>query len=374
MNQKRDYYEVLGVGRNATEQEIKSAYRKLALQYHPDRNPNNKEFAEEKFKEITEAYSMLADAEKRAIYDRYGHAGLGGAGAYTPDFSSTIFADFEDIFRDFFGFGDPFGSRRRGWPHTERGADLRYEMELSLEEAAKGLETKIKIPRWENCPACRGTGARKGSEPMTCPTCGGHGQVRSQQGFFTIARTCSNCFGMGQVVRDPCSDCHGEGRLRQERVLEIKIPPGVDDGTRLRVKGEGDAGTRSGPPGDLYVVLKVREHPYFERQGSHLYCTVPISIAQAALGAEIKVPTLNGHERLRIPEGTQSGAVFRLRGMGVPSVNGREPGDLYVSVHVVIPSRLSREQRKLFEMLSGSLRIENKPLERRAAERRRGYG
>ncbi len=365
MSQKRDYYEVLGVGRSASEQELKSVYRKLALQHHPDRNPDNTEAAEEKFKEITEAYGVLADPQKRAVYDRYGHAGLGGVGGFTPDFSSTIFADFEDIFGDFFGFGDLFGRARARRRRAEQGADLRYDLEISLEEAAEGLEPKIKIPRWDTCASCQGSGARKGSAPVSCPTCGGRGQVRHQQGFFTISRTCPHCQGMGQVVRDPCSTCHGEGRVRQEKVLGIKIPAGVEDGTRLRVSGEGEAGLHGGPPGDLYVVLRVHEHEYFERRGNDLYCTVPVSIPQAVLGADIKVPTLRGKTRLRIPEGTQSGSVFRLRSLGLPSLDGGGQGDLYVAIHVVVPTRLSREQKKLLEMLAPSLRVENKPLERK---------
>ncbi len=372
MNHKRDAYEVLGVGRSANDQELKSAYRKLALQYHPDRNPENKSWAEEKFKELTEAYSVLADPDKRAAYDRFGWAAVGGPAASAPDFNSTIFAGFEDLFRDFFGFGDPFRTRT-GQARGGRGADLRYDLEISFDEAAKGLETKIKIPRWERCSGCHGTGARKGSAPVSCPNCGGHGQIRSQQGFFTIARTCPHCRGMGQVIREPCSDCSGEGQVRLERVLEIKIPPGVDDGTRLRIKGEGDAGSYGAPTGDLYVVLTVREHAFFERHGSDLYCTIPISIAQAALGSEIKVSTLSGPERLRIPEGTQSGSVFRMRDRGMPSLNGRTSGDLYVTVQVAIPPRLSREQRHLLELLGPSLRIENRPLERRASEKKRSH-
>lgn len=369
MNQKRDYYEVLGVGRDASEQDIKSAYRKLALQHHPDRNPDNKEGAEEKFKGITEAYSILADPQKRAAYDRYGHAAVGNSGGWTPDFSSTIFSDFEDIFGDLFGFGDVFGRSTRPRTRATRGADLRYDMEISLEEAAQGLETKVKIPRRETCTSCRGTGAKKGSEAGSCPACGGRGQIRQQQGFFTITRTCPQCQGAGQVIREPCPECRGRGWTHEEKVLGLKIPPGVDDGTRLRVGGEGEAGERGGPPGDLYVVLRVREHPYFERRADDLYCTVPISITQAVLGTEFKVPTLRGEERLRIPEGTQSGSVFRLRGLGMPSLDGRGQGDLYVAVHVVIPTRLSRDHRRLLEMLGYSVRVENKPLDRRTGEK-----
>ncbi len=367
MKHKRDYYEVLGVARTASDQEIKSAYRKLALQYHPDRNPGNSEEASEKFKEITEAYGILADAQKRGAYDRFGHAGVGGSGGFTPDFSSTIFADFEDILGDFFGFGDVFGRGRPRQPRPQRGADLRYDLEISFEEAAEGLDTKIKIPRWETCSDCHGSGARKGSPPVTCPACGGRGQLRHQQGFFTITRTCSHCKGMGQVIREACSICQGEGRVCQEKILGIKIPPGVDDGTRLRVSGEGEAGTLRGPAGDLYVVLKVREHPFFERHGNDLYCTIPISVIQAVLGTEIKVPTLKSQERLRIPEGTQPGSVFRVRNKGVPSLDGRGQGDLYVTIQVLIPTNLSREQRRLLETLALALRVENKPMERRVS-------
>lgn len=369
MNQKRDYYDVLGVGRQASDPEIKSAYRKLALQHHPDRNPDNKEAAEEKFKEITEAYSILADPQKRAAYDRFGHAGVNSSAGWSPDFSSTIFSDFEDIFGDFFGFGDLFGRGGRRQTRASRGADLRYDMEISLEEAARGMETRIKIPRWDTCSMCHGTGAKKGSPPMSCPACGGHGQLRQQQGFFTITRTCPQCGGLGQVISEACAACHGKGRLREEKILGLKIPPGVDDGTRLRVSGEGEAGEHGGPAGDLYVVVKVREHPYFERRGNHLYCTVPISISQATLGAEFKVPTLREPERLKIPEGTQSGSVFRLRGRGMPSLDGHGQGDLYVAVYVVTPTRLSREQRRLFEIMGAGVRVDNKPLERRPAEK-----
>ena len=368
MNNKRDYYEVLGIGRRASEQAIKSAYRKLAMQYHPDRNPDNKKEAEEKFKEITEAYSVLADSEKRAAYDQFGHAGVSAPGGWTPDFSSTIFADFEDLFGDFFGFGG-FGRGPRQRRRASRGADLRYDLEISLEEAARGLETKIKIPRAETCGDCRGSGAKQGSAPIACPACGGRGQIRHQQGFFTVARTCPHCQGMGQVICEACPACGGKGQVQQEKVLGLKIPAGVEEGTRLRVSGEGEAGEMGGAHGDLYVVLQIHEHPYFDRQGNDLYYTIPISITQATLGAEIKVPTLNGQERLRVPEGTQTGTVFRLRGCGMPSVDGRRQGDLYISVHVVTPTRLSREQRRVFETLNSAVRVENEPLERRVSEK-----
>ena len=371
LSQKRDYYEVLGVSRNAADQEIKSAYRKLALQYHPDRNPDNAAEATEKFKEITEAYSVLADGQKRAIYDRYGHQGVSSQGAGAPDFSSTIFADFGDIFGDFFGFGDIFGSKSARRSHASRGSDLRYDLQISFEEAAQGLETKIKIPRWETCPDCSGRGAKKGTQPITCPLCAGRGQVRQQQGFFTLTQTCPQCRGAGQITKEPCPHCSGEGRVREERVLGIKIPAGVEDGMRLRVSGEGEAGTHGGPTGDLYVVLRVREHPVFERRGKDLYCTIPVSIVQAALGAELKIPTLQGQERLRIPEGTQPSTVFRMRGMGLPGVENHGRGDLYVKLHVVIPTRLNREQRKMLESLAPTLRVDNKPLQKRTSEKAR---
>jgi molecular chaperone DnaJ len=368
LNNKRDYYEVLGIDRQASDQAIKSAYRRLAMQYHPDRNPDNKEAAEERFKEITEAYSVLADSQKRAAYDQYGHAGVSSSGGWNPDFSSTIFSDFEDIFGEFFGFGG-FGRRTSQRRRPSRGADLQYNLEISLEEAARGLETKIKIPRSESCMVCRGTGAKQGSEPTTCPACGGRGQLRHQQGFFTVSRTCPNCQGLGQVVREACLACAGKGRMQQEKVLGLKIPAGVEDGNRLRVSGEGEAGEMGGPHGDLYVVLRIREHLYYERQGNDLYYTIPISISQATLGAEVRVPTLTGQERLRIPEGTQNGMVFRLRGCGMPSLDGRRQGDLYIAVHVVTPTRLSREQRRVFEILNARVRIDNHPLERRPAEK-----
>ena len=371
MSQKRDYYEVLGVSRDAGEQELKSAYRKLAMQYHPDRNPGDKHQAEEKFKELSEAYSVLADPDKRATYDRFGHAGVQGAGTYSPDFNATIFSDFSDILGDFFGFGDLFGGGRTQRRRAQRGADLRYELEIDFEEAAKGLETKVKITRWESCSACNGRGAKKGSEPVTCNACNVRGQIRSSQGFFTISRTCPQCAGLGQVIREACPECQGEGRSRREKVLGIKIQAGVEDGMRLRVSGEGEAGYNGGPPGDLYVAISIRGHPYFERRGNDLYCTVPISLVQAALGSEMKVPTMRGQEKLRIPEGTQSGSVFRLRGKGFPSVDGHGPGDLYVTVHVVIPRHLTREQRKLLESLEHALRVDNKPLERMTAEHAR---
>lgn len=340
MNNKRDYYEVLGVSRNATEQEIKQAYRRLALKYHPDRNPGNKE-AEEKFKEIAEAYQVLSSPELRARYDRYGHAGAeAGFGAGFPGF--------EEILNDL--FGDIFGARARRAPR--RGADLRYDIEITLEEAAAGLKTKIRVPRLEACEDCRGTGAAKGASPVRCPTCGGAGQIRYQQGFLSVSRTCSMCRGAGRIIRDLCPTCRGEGRVERERTLDIKIPPGVDSGARLRLAGEGEAGEPGAPPGDLYVIVHVKEHPIFERRDSNLYCTVPISFAQAALGAKITVPTLDGQETLHIPEGTQTGSVFRIKGKGMPILGGRGRGDLFVTVTVVTPTNLTKEQRRLLEELA----------------------
>jgi molecular chaperone DnaJ len=361
-NGKRDYYEVLGVTRTSTEQEIKSAYRKLALQYHPDRNPNNPD-AEESFKECTEAYSVLADVDKRSAYDRFGHAGVNGGGA--AGFDPTIFQDFGDlgdILGSIFGMGmgDMFGGARRNtW--AQRGADLRYDLTLDFEEAVFGVEKKATIRRHELCETCNGSGITPGHGPTACHTCGGRGQVRYQQGFFSIARTCSACQGRGTIITDPCKVCRGEGRQVQERTIEVKVPAGVEDGTRIRYAGQGEAGTHSGPAGDLYVVLHVKEHAMFEREGKDLHCVVPISFAQAALGAEIEIPTLEGPENLRIPEGTQSGTVFKMRHRGAPVLNGRGKGDLFVEVKVHTPSKLTRRQRELLQEFGGTDGVENKP-------------
>jgi molecular chaperone DnaJ len=363
---QRDYYEVLGVSRTATVEEIKAAYRKAALKWHPDRNPENKQEAEVKFRESTEAYSILSDPQKRQIYDTYGHAGLSGGGAAT-DFNGTIFQDFHDIFGDFFGFEDILSGGRRGRTRTQRGADLRYDMTLAFEEASAGVTTKVKLPRQEYCEACNGTGAKKGTGVVACQTCGGRGQLAYQQGFFTITRTCPACQGAGQIVRERCPECRGQGRIERERTIELRIPPGVDSGTRLRVSGEGEPGPNGGPAGDLYVVLDVKEHPFFERRGADLYCTIPVSIAQATLGTELQVPGLNGEERLKIPEGTQSGAVFRIKGKGMADPHGGGKGDLYYHVRVLTPTKLTREQRKLVEQLGASLKVENKPADRNSS-------
>jgi molecular chaperone DnaJ len=362
--QQRDFYEVLGVTKAAPIDDIKTAYRKAAMQWHPDRNPENKEEAEVRFRECTEAYSVLSDPQKRQIYDTYGHAGLARAGG-PSDFNETIFQDFHDIFGDFFGFEDLFGGGRRGGrSRVQRGADLRYDMTLTFEEASMGINTTIRVPRQEYCESCNGTGAKKGTGVVACQTCGGRGQLVYQQGFFTINRTCPACQGAGQIVKERCPDCRGQGRVDRERTIELRIPPGVDTGTRLRVQGEGEPGPNGGPAGDLYVVLEVKEHSFFERRGADLYCTIPLSVAQAALGTELQVPGLNGEERLKIPEGTQSGAVFRIKGKGLSDPHGGGRGDLYYHVRVIIPTKLTKEQRKLLEQLQATLKVDNKPAER----------
>jgi molecular chaperone DnaJ len=351
---------VLGVQRGATEQEIKSAYRKLALQFHPDRNPNNPD-AEEKFKEASEAYAILADSEKRGMYDRFGHAGLGGAGG-GAGFDATVFQDFSDIFGEFFGFGDLFGGGRGGRrTRAQRGADLREDITIEFEEAVFGAEKKISYRKHETCDSCGGSGSAHGKAPTTCRSCGGRGQVRYQQGFFSIARTCPSCQGTGSVVSDPCTQCKGEGRIVQQKTIDAKIPAGVEDGTRIRFSNVGEAGTHSGPPGDLYVVLHVKEHSFFERHGNDLYCMVPISFTQAALGTEIQVPTLESDHTLKIPEGTQSGTSFKLRGKGVPVLNGHGKGDLFIEVRLQTPTKLTKRQRELLQELQGLSQIENKP-------------
>ena len=361
---KRDYYEVLGVQRGASEQEIKSAYRKLALQYHPDRNPDNPG-AEEKFKECSEAYAILADTEKRSMYDRYGHAGVGNAGA-GAGFDPTVFQDFSDIFGEFFGFGDLFGGGRtgRGRSRVQRGADLREDITIEFEEAVFGAEKKVSYRRHELCDTCKGSGSAAGKAPVSCRTCGGGGQVRYQQGFFSVARTCPSCQGAGSVISDPCTRCKGEGRVVQSKTVEAKIPAGVEDETRIRFTGLGEAGLHSGPAGDLYLVLHVKDHPFFERQGNDLHCVVPVSFTQAALGAEIKVPTLEGEHNLKVPESTQSGTVLKLRNKGVPVLNGHGKGDLFVEVRVQTPSKLTKRQRELLEELQGTTPMENKPQQR----------
>ena len=345
---KRDYYEILGVPKNAADQQIKSAYRKLALQHHPDRNQGNTD-AEEKFKEAAEAYAILSDADKRARYDRFGHAGVSAqaGGGFDP----STFAGFEDIFGGI--FGDFFGGGRPGGP--QRGSDLRYDLEITFDESAKGVETSVQIPRLEVCETCTGSGATPGTKPTTCPQCHGRGQQRFQQGFFTVARTCGRCQGTGHIIAKPCASCRGEGRTTRERTLTVKVPAGIADGQRLRISGEGEGGMHGGPPGDLYVFIEVAPHAFFRREGNNLSCEIPLNFTTLALGGAIDVPTLDGHESYKVPEGTQSGAVFRLRGKGMPDVSGRGRGDLFFTVHAVTPKKLNKEQRVLLEQLSKAL-------------------
>jgi molecular chaperone DnaJ len=347
----RDYYDVLGVAKTATDPEIKSAYRKLALKHHPDRNPGSKE-AEDKFKEAAEAYAVLADEDKRRTYDRFGHAGLGNGGG--AGFDPSVFTGFEDIFGglgDIFGLGDT--GRRRSGP--QRGADLRYDLEISFEESAKGTETAIQIPRQENCETCHGNGSAPGSKPSQCPQCHGRGQLRYQQGFFTVARTCGQCRGAGTVITKPCATCRGMGRVPKERKLTVRIPAGIATGQRLRLTNEGEAGPAGGPSGDLYVVIHVQDHGFFHREGNDLHCEISVSFPTLALGGDIRIPTLEGDETFAVPEGTQSGTTLTLRGRGMPDVTGRGRGDLLLTVKVITPKKLSREQKKLLEQLASSL-------------------
>jgi len=360
---KRDYYEVLGVARTANDQEIKSAYRKLAMQFHPDRNPGDSE-AEERFKECSEAYAVLSDSSKRANYDQFGHAGVnGGAVQFDPSIFNDILSDL--FGGDFFGFGDIFGagSGRRA-SRAQRGADLREDLTLGFEEAVFGVKKEISYKRHEVCDSCGGSGAAAGKTPTTCTQCGGRGQVRYQQGFFTVARTCPACGGAGTVIMDPCKTCKGQGRVLRQRTKEIEIPAGVEDGMRVRLAEGGEAGQFGGPHGDLYVVLHVKEHPFFSREGNDLHCVLPISFSQAALGTELKVPTLDGEHNLKVPEGTQSGATFRLRSKGVPVLNGRGKGDLFVEVRVQTPGKLTKREKELLQELDSLRRVENKPEQR----------
>jgi molecular chaperone DnaJ len=349
---KRDYYEVLGVGRGASEAELKAAFRKLAMKYHPDRNPTDKQ-CEHRFKEINEAYDVLKDGNKRAAYDRFGHAafehgGPGGASGFGADFGTT----FADIFEGIFGMAGA-----RGRPSgRERGADLRYNMEIGLEEAFAGKAAQIRIPTSVTCEACSGSGARSGTKPKACPMCAGHGKIRHSQGFFTLERTCPNCQGRGQVIDNPCGSCAGSGRVTRERMLSVNIPSGVEDGTRIRLAGEGEAGVRGGPAGDLYIFLSIGAHPFFQREGADLHCRVPVSMVTAALGGDFEVPTIDGGKtRVKVPEGTQSGCRFRLQGKGMPVLRARQTGDMYVQVAVETPQNLSKKQRELlaeFDRLS----------------------
>ncbi len=352
---KRDYYKILDVPRNAAEAEIKKAYRRLAMKYHPDRNPDDAE-AEGRFKEAKEAYEVLTDSQKRAAYDQYGHAGVEAAAAGARGRGSGAADAFSDIFGDV--FGDIFGTARRsgGRAQVFRGADLRYELELDLPQAVFGHTIEIEVPKLVECEVCHGTGAAKGSSPITCDTCGGVGQVRISQGFFQLQQTCPKCRGGGTIVRNPCDGCFGQGRVRRTRKLSVKIPPGVDSGDRIRLAGEGEAGRNGGPPGDLYVETHVREHPIFERDGEHLSCEVPVSFATAVLGGTVEVPTLDGNIALKIPAETQSGRVFRLRDKGVKPVRGGSRGDLFCRVVVETPVHLSAEQKELIRKLDDSLK------------------
>lgn len=371
---KRDYYEVLGVSRDADDQTLKSAYRKLALKYHPDRNPNDQE-AEERFKEAAEAYSVLSDGQKRAAYDRYGHQGVQSAGG-PAGFDPSVFADFSDILEGFFGFGGAFGGFGRtgggGRNRPIRGEDVRYDLEIGFEESLRGVQVEIMAPRLDNCGRCNGTGAEPGGM-ITCTTCHGRGEVIYQQSFLSVRRTCSSCGGRGQLIRRVCTECKGEGNKRADRKLKINIPAGIDTGTRLRVGGEGQAGANGGPPGDLYVVLRVKEHPIFERHDDDLHCTVPVNVAQAALGGEIHLLTFDGLETIRIPEGVQSGAQIRLKGLGAPRINAHGRGDVIVHVEVRVPEKLTREQRRLFEQLRDVLPAENEPREKGLFEKVKDY-
>ncbi|MBT2990667.1 MAG: molecular chaperone DnaJ [gamma proteobacterium symbiont of Ctena orbiculata] len=351
---KRDYYEVLGVNKNASETDIKKAYRRLAMKYHPDRNTGDAaSSAEEKFKEAKEAYEVLTDAQKRATYDQFGHAGVdpsmgGGFGGGSANFSDI----FGDVFGDIFGGGRGPG----GGSRVHRGADLRYNLQLSLEDAVAGTTVKIRVPTLVKCDTCGGSGARKGTTPKTCDTCGGHGQVRMQQGFFSVQQTCPRCHGKGTMIEDPCPSCHGQGRVQEHKTLSVKVPPGVDSGDRIRLAGEGEAGESGGPPGDLYVQVAVKPHDIFSREDNHLYCEVPISFAVAALGGELEVPTLDGKVLLKIPAGTQTGRLFRMRGKGVKPVRGGPLGDLLCRVLVETPVKLTAEQEELFKRLDESMK------------------
>lgn len=348
----REYYDILGLQPDADPQEIKKAYRRLAVQHHPDKNPGDKQ-AEEKFKSAAEAYAVLSDPDKRARYDRYGKAGLGGQAGFRG-FDQEIFGDFSDILGDLFGFGfgDLFGMGGGSRRARRAGRDLRYDLEIEFEDAARGLETQIRVPKMNRCEECGGSGGEPPDGVQVCSKCGGRGQVAFQQGFFTIARTCGQCEGTGKVITKPCPACEGAGRIRGERTLDLRIPAGVGDGTRLRVAGEGETGPGGGHPGDLYVVLHIREHPIFTRSDENILCEANISFTQAALGTVLQVPTLEGERDLEVPAGTQSGTIFRLRGLGIPSLGGRGRGDQYVTVAVRTPTRLTSEQRELFERLA----------------------
>ncbi|MDM0003810.1 molecular chaperone DnaJ [Variovorax sp. J22G73] len=359
MATKRDYYETLGVPKNASEEEIKKAYRKLAMKHHPDRNHGDtSKDAEAKFKEVKEAYEMLSDGQKRAAYDQYGHAGVdpnmrGGPGA--EGFGGFAEA-FGDIFGDVFGGGGGRGGRTSSGRQVFRGSDLSYAMEITLEEAAEGKTTEIRIPTWDECDTCHGSGAKPGTKPITCTTCHGAGAVQMRQGFFSVQQTCPTCHGSGKIIPEPCTVCHGQGKIKRNKTLEVKIRAGIDDGQRMRVTGSGEPGVNGGPPGDLYIEIRLKKHDIFERDGDNLHCVVPVSMTTAALGGEINVPTLKGAAAIDIPEGTQSGKQFRLRGKGIKGVNSSYPGDLYCHVRVETPVKLTEHQRKVLKELDESLK------------------
>ncbi|MBG9386556.1 molecular chaperone DnaJ [Caenimonas aquaedulcis] len=379
MATKRDYYEVLGVPKNASEEEIKKAYRKMAMKFHPDRNQGEDKNAEAKFKEAKEAYEMLSSAEKRAAYDQYGHAGVdpnmrGGPGA--EGFGGFAEA-FGDIFGDIFGQGRAGpGGARGGGRQVYRGSDLSYAMEVTLEEAANGKEAQIRIPSWESCETCHGSGAKPGTQAKQCSTCHGQGVVQMRQGFFSVQQTCPHCRGTGKIIPEPCTTCHGQGKVKKQKTLEVKIPAGIDDGMRIRSAGNGEPGTNGGPPGDLYIEIRLKKHDIFEREGDDLHCVVPISFTRAALGGEIEVPTLAGKAAIDIPEGTQAGKQFRLRGKGIKGVRSSYPGDLYCHVAVETPVKLTEHQRKLLKELDESLKkggAKHSPTEESWADRLKNF-
>ncbi len=355
---KRDYYEVLGVPKNASDDDIKKAYRKLAMKHHPDRNQGDgAKKSEESFKEAKEAYEMLSDGQKRAAYDRFGHAGVDPAmGGGRP--GAEAYGGFAEAFGDIFGdiFGGAGGGGRRGGQQVYRGSDLSYAMEITLEEAARGKDSQIRIPSWDDCKTCDGSGAKPGTSAKTCPTCNGSGQVHLRQGFFSIQQTCPNCHGSGKIIPDPCTACNGAGRIKSNKTLEVKIPAGINEGMRIRSAGNGEPGTNGGPPGDLYIEIRIKQHDIFERDGDDLHCTIPVGVATAALGGQIEVPTLGGKAEIELPEGTQHGKTFRLRGKGIKGVRSSYPGDLYCHVAVETPIKLTEHQRKLLKELDESFK------------------
>ena len=376
---KRDFYEILGVAKNASDDEIKKAYRKLAMKYHPDRNPDSKG-SEDKFKEAKEAYEMLSDAQKRDAYDRYGHAGvdpnMGGGGGFGGAGAGGFSDAFGDIFGDIFGNSARGGGARGGGPQVYRGADLRYNLDITLEQAAHGFDTTIRVPSWDSCEVCHGSGAKPGTQPTNCPTCGGHGQVRMQQGFFSIQQTCPKCHGTGKIIPEPCGTCAGAGRIKRNKTLEVKIPAGIDDGMRIRSSGNGEPGMNGGPPGDLYVEIHIKQHAVFQREGDDLHCEIPISFTKAALGGEIEVPTLSGKASFTLPEGTQSGKTFRLRSKGVKGVRSGYAGDLFCHVVIETPVKLTDRQRELlheFEQLTAEGGAKHSPQSKSWKEKVKGF-